>query len=915
MQQPTLYARWAYDAIAGALIQPTSDYQSGGMVAHKAFPATWFNYWWNLQGQWIDYVAGWAPNDWTRQAAPGGVAPQLYVAADDVTPEISGYATTRWAIAATTTGAVGVKIYASRTGAEWVDRTRLPAGAPGTGETALGLTIGDGYWYLWSDGHLWWTPTDTSGGTSALAQTAGHTWTAVSSVPAPTSTGTLHARTDATEVLLVSGSGVSDWYASTDGTTFAVLAPAVAPAAIGTGVTYDGTVWVVATADGTIYTTSSLATLPVSVGSLPGAVSATWRLASDGAGTLLAWRQDHATVYKSTDHGLTWALITLVGPIGSMTSVQWIDHAWLTTTQTTPAVVRSNDGTTWVACALPQPETADQIYSTAYASGSVVAAGGAIYQSGHARATAPGSAGSLGQPAPLADAGYLRGRVITTTAPTTGQVLQWDGTQWVYSTISGVGGSDAISLRGRGITVSAPADGQSIYWDNTAGQYQFADVPPGVATSIAAETSARTSGDSSTLASAESYTDGVTSFAAACPTTVAVGDAVYLTGANAVDRANAGATATTPVVGFVRSKGTTTTCVVQCVGPLGGFSSLTPGAVYYLAKTDGQITTNVSAYSGTDTIQRVGEAVSATELDVFPGFAYQVTPATSVAVATKAYADAGDAATLAAVPTTARDYSYSYAFGGGAHDYTLDANYGVGDFTNHDTAADGTNTGTQILGDGSSVPFFHAVSVSHIAANGLTRTAGGALRLTYANGVANSGRGLPATLSAPQLLIPIPPSQEVTVTCTLSTNAPGISSINNCGPTIELLSRTGATTFSKLAGASLIGASGSALLYCDVFATAENLNTDVSASVAGGIITYQIKLFWRQINAGVYGDPTGTPTTLRRGRQAIMQGSGLVCSLLVFAVGSGASDSGGTPANGLYAELSNLVISGKRWES
>lgn len=63
--------------------------------------------------------------------------------------------------------------------------------------------------------------------------------------------------------------------------------------------------------------------------------------------------------------------------------------------------------------------------------------------------------------------GKILGRTISSTAPTTGQVYQWNGTNWAPATISGGGGSvvDAIN---DGVTSSSPS--QNAVFDALAGK-------------------------------------------------------------------------------------------------------------------------------------------------------------------------------------------------------------------------------------------------------------------------------------------------------------------------------------------------------------------------------------------------------------------------------------------------------------
>lgn len=109
-----------------------------------------------------------------------------------------------------------------------------------------------------------------------------------------------------------------------------------------------------------------------------------------------------------------------------------------------------------------------------------------------------------------------------------------------------------------------------------------------------------------------------------CPSSVQVGDAVYLTGPDAIDRASAVSEGTTDAFGFVGAKPTATLAQVVTDGDLSAFVGLDatpPGNVYFLGLVPGTITNDVSGYGSGNVTQQLGTAKNTTTLviEVEPG--------------------------------------------------------------------------------------------------------------------------------------------------------------------------------------------------------------------------------------------------------------------------------------------------------
>jgi hypothetical protein len=108
-----------------------------------------------------------------------------------------------------------------------------------------------------------------------------------------------------------------------------------------------------------------------------------------------------------------------------------------------------------------------------------------------------------------------------------------------------------------------------------------------------------------------------------CPTNVAVGDAVYVSGANTVGKALATADGTLPAIGFVTDKPSGTTCHVQYSDELDLFSGLTAGATYYVSTTNAGVIVATTGVPG-QFKQQVGVAKDSNTLVITVGEAFLI---------------------------------------------------------------------------------------------------------------------------------------------------------------------------------------------------------------------------------------------------------------------------------------------------
>ena len=175
-KRPNRFLRWAYGALAGAIVEPVAGVASAGFAQDTRAPAPWFNYLFNLAGGWIDFLRGPSLGDWTRRTAgpatwapPSGDALNRYVclAIDTTTPERE-VAPVRYAMVGQVGGSPDLKVWSSRRGVGWTDvSSKLPGGY--IADWARGIIATSGRWVFWTGGQIFSGLRDT-----AIGQ--GHPW-------------------------------------------------------------------------------------------------------------------------------------------------------------------------------------------------------------------------------------------------------------------------------------------------------------------------------------------------------------------------------------------------------------------------------------------------------------------------------------------------------------------------------------------------------------------------------------------------------------------------------------------------------------------------------------------------------------------------------------------------------------------
>ena len=444
--------QWAHAALSGRIVVPSAGKAAAGYAPRERPPAGWWNYHLNLLGQWAGYLAGpslttWSV--WTPPAADGSYLAPMRVAVDTVTADDEQ---ARWRYVVVTHDGTGPCTLVSRRGQTWVRRRNFPSGTT----DPLGVVFARDRCVAWDATAIYYALTDApglpaSGAGASQLRDEGEEW-AVATLPASpgairdvayggNSGGGSAVAVTSTKLLVSNTFGVS-W---TQATTIAQAGRAVAGAletyvAIGSDA---GNGLIVRSTDGGATWAAVTPTL-TSVGS-----DTTWRLAvgiaeTAGAITFVAFKTDVANprLHVSVDSGATWTAVTTDAVVQNVTALRWHDGVWVATLNVAPYALTSNDLEHWIPVPIPVTDavsTGSQVRDVVFAHGSWLVVTTAEMLQG-AAAVDPGPEGyTPGTTATLlSDAGWLRGRKIATTAPTSGQTLVWNNStsQWEPATPS-----------------------------------------------------------------------------------------------------------------------------------------------------------------------------------------------------------------------------------------------------------------------------------------------------------------------------------------------------------------------------------------------------------------------------------------------------------------------------------------------
>ena len=440
-RRPLALTRWAYDPPAGRLIEPTVTEQTNGWNTNDEPPAQYFNWMFHTLSGWADFLRGASQAKWQSDTLPydTSVLTSASLAVDSVTVESTSLIK-RNVIAAVDGG--GNCVYTTvRAGnaTSWVRRTNF---------TASG-TFWRAFFCGPSGSERFWICVDHASA-GVLLTTAANS--AVLSGTGSWAGATLPGGTKGVRAVAYDGSAY--WAAVARDTILAT--PNASPtswtaATLGTAVTgvfrdlvWTGTAFLAVTNQGEVYRASggsAAAATWTALSAMPTG-AADWRLTVGPDGTVLAWVENlgaAADFYLTDDDGSSWTAITSSPSVERIKSITFADSVWMAATVEAPYVWQSNDATAWTRLKLPYAGSTT-VFDVAYSEGSWLAVRDAYVEvSARAEDIAQGTWAADPTTSSLSNAGWFRGRALSETAPTNGQVYAWNSStsKWTPTTISG----------------------------------------------------------------------------------------------------------------------------------------------------------------------------------------------------------------------------------------------------------------------------------------------------------------------------------------------------------------------------------------------------------------------------------------------------------------------------------------------
>lgn len=445
--RPDAVPRWG---ASSTMVQPPDGEAAAGFATGSRPPAEWLNWMFNRHGAWIDFLRGPNVESWTRLAVAGtelDSATYRRFAIDTANPQVTD--AFRFVLLGELTSTSQIRV--SKTGDEWVTRsTHAPAGLTALGVTATNWLLGD------DTGALYYGAIDDGTGTGPIGSDSTAWSTATGTV-----SGTVREfASNGSRVFCVSAGGGA--YSDDDGATWATYSVSgTARSGDGWSTVYDGARWLFTTQSAQVYASSDGASFAYKA-TFSG-TSTPWFLAVGAPGEVVAYRYHTASaaMYRSTDGGATWTTLTpssTLKPI-RITRLRYASGQWVATSDVAPYLWTSNDLVAWHPLRVPVSGSASKALGAVEWDGSAWWAVGRSMALRCARAADPGAATYTSADGSItyADAAYIRGRLVASTAPTSGQVLAWNAGSSQWEPAAG-GGSSPTLAEGDLIIRGASAD-------------------------------------------------------------------------------------------------------------------------------------------------------------------------------------------------------------------------------------------------------------------------------------------------------------------------------------------------------------------------------------------------------------------------------------------------------------------------
>lgn len=478
-RRPERIPRWGHSAGAGVLVEPPSGEAAAGWITGQRPPAQYLNWLFNLYGAWTSFFSGPSVSDWTRRDLPDPSTDRASVAFDDTTEDNTE---ARYRYALVGSDGTGAFVAVSRTGIDWITRRNI-GGTPGNPQGVVPPSSSGGsddYFWLWTSvaGKTYYALADSvaNAATNPL-RNSGQSWIEIAlnsagAFPVGLATGSQLAgaicSTDTGIEWRNHGGFVWTTHASPPGTrqegraccwtgtAFLDISSDAGDLCVSRATTASGAWTVVATVTGL----SAVTAWSVAVGAT-----------STAAAVVVAYKDgSDPDLHYSENDGLTWTPVTLPAAMVSITGLAYHDGTWVAVSLFAPYAWSSSDLLTWTPLPIPAGESITQLRGVLCAGGAwLLTSREGCLQGAPAIDPATGAWSADTAPSALANAGWLRGKKISLTAPTDGQVYAYDaGSGTFVPTTPSTGAAYTVSTK---TTTYTAAAGDVLLCDASGGAF------------------------------------------------------------------------------------------------------------------------------------------------------------------------------------------------------------------------------------------------------------------------------------------------------------------------------------------------------------------------------------------------------------------------------------------------------------